>query len=166
MGKVIAFLPMFYTRTYVCFTNAIVSSLAAGLPINAWKYIFLQVGASLFRFLFCRGNHSTPTSCGWQWRRGRRQWWRGRRVPLAPAPSQACQCTEECPWPCTRNFIIGAWIITASVSWRQPQLKIRCLNNFRDVMDVQKLVGILSSMYQVLLTTSMINWTQPLLEAL
>ena len=33
---------MFYTRTYVCFTDAILSSLAAGKPINACREIFLQ----------------------------------------------------------------------------------------------------------------------------
>ena len=36
-------LTTFYTRTYKCITNAIVSSLAAGRPINAQHDIFLQV---------------------------------------------------------------------------------------------------------------------------
>ena len=35
-------LPKFYTRTYECIANAIVSSLAAGRPINAWPDTFLQ----------------------------------------------------------------------------------------------------------------------------
>ena len=32
-----------YTRTYECITNAIVSSLAAGRPINTWPDIFVRI---------------------------------------------------------------------------------------------------------------------------
>ena len=35
-GGSYSFLPTFYTRAYICFTNSIVSSLAAGRTINAW----------------------------------------------------------------------------------------------------------------------------------
>ena len=41
-GKSNCLLPKFYTRTYECIANAIVSSLAAGRPINAWPDTFLQ----------------------------------------------------------------------------------------------------------------------------
>ena len=36
-------LPTFFTRTSVRFTNSIVSSLVTGQTINKWRYIFLQV---------------------------------------------------------------------------------------------------------------------------
>ena len=42
-------LPKFCTSTYVCFTNTIVSSLAAGRPINAWRDIFLQLLSPMVR---------------------------------------------------------------------------------------------------------------------
>ena len=40
--------PTFYTRTYESITNAIVSSIEAGHPINAWPDIFIHLGLGNF----------------------------------------------------------------------------------------------------------------------
>ena len=42
-GGIYRLLPTFYTRTYIWFTNSIVSSIDAGNPINSWNDIFLQL---------------------------------------------------------------------------------------------------------------------------
>ena len=41
-------LPTFYTSTYVCFINDIVSSLVAGRPIIAWRDIFIHQWKTLW----------------------------------------------------------------------------------------------------------------------
>ena len=41
LGESYRILPTFYTREYVYFTNAIVSSLSVGQTINAWRVIFI-----------------------------------------------------------------------------------------------------------------------------
>ena len=43
LGVIYCLLPIFSTRTYFAFTNAIVPSKESGQPINAHQDIFLQV---------------------------------------------------------------------------------------------------------------------------
>ena len=119
-------LPMLYTRTYEHITNAIVSSLATGLPINAWMDIFLQGLLEKFglwpghafllggepltnygspghmdtdqgRTILRRGNHRNPSP----------QDIPPRGRPLATAAT--CNCTSPLLGGDTKHFFPWGW---------------------------------------------------------